>query len=110
MKRLALVVLCAGSAVALTGCDLFDPKVDSPFSGKPVNEAGLAREIRGPTRRHAAIHLEPIQVEREKHPLDDLAGAERHQAGPGLRHLRRGGLDAVDRSELADGDHHELLS
>ena len=45
MKRLALIVLCAGSAVALTGCDIFDPKVDSPFSGKPVNEAGLAREI-----------------------------------------------------------------
>ena len=46
MKRLALIVLCAGSALALTGCDIFDPKVDSPFSGKPVNEAGLAREIR----------------------------------------------------------------
>lgn len=46
MKRLALIVLCAGSAVALTGCEFLDPKVDSPFSGKPVNEAGLAREIR----------------------------------------------------------------
>lgn len=45
MKRLAIIVL-AGSALALGGCDIFDPKVDSPFSGKPVNEAGLAREIR----------------------------------------------------------------
>lgn len=45
MKKLALIVLCAGSAVALTGCDIFDPKVESPFTGKPVNEAGLAREI-----------------------------------------------------------------
>lgn len=46
MKRLALIALLAGSALALTGCELLDPKVDSPFSGKPVNEAGLAREIR----------------------------------------------------------------
>lgn len=45
MKRLAFIVLCAGSAVALIGCDVFDPKVESPFTGKPVNEAGLAREI-----------------------------------------------------------------
>lgn len=45
MKRLAIIVL-AGSTLALGGCDIFDPKVDSPFSGKPVNEAGLAREIR----------------------------------------------------------------
>lgn len=45
MKRVALIVLCAGSALAMSGCDIFDPKVDSPISGKPVNEAGLAREI-----------------------------------------------------------------
>lgn len=46
MKRIAFVALCAGSVLAMTGCDIFDPKVDSPFSGKPVNEAGLNREIR----------------------------------------------------------------
>lgn len=54
MKRLALIVLCAGSAVALTGCEFLDPKVDSPFSGKPVNEAGLAREIRAEEARAKA--------------------------------------------------------
>lgn len=43
--RALVVVALAGIALALPGCDIFDPKVESPFTGRPVNEAGLAREI-----------------------------------------------------------------
>lgn len=45
MKRAAIIALIAGSSLALPGCDIFDPKVESPFSGRLVNEAGLSREI-----------------------------------------------------------------
>lgn len=43
--RPLVVALLAGSAFALGGCEFLEPKVESPFTGRPVNEAGLAREI-----------------------------------------------------------------
>lgn len=44
-RRLAASLLAA-SAASTAGCGLIEPKVTSPFSGQPVTEAGLAREIR----------------------------------------------------------------
>lgn len=46
MKRIAAIIVVAGSCLAIGGCDFLDPKVESPFSGRPVTEAQLAREIR----------------------------------------------------------------
>jgi len=43
--RIVLIAMLAGSAFALPGCEFLEPKVESPFTGRPVNEAGLAREI-----------------------------------------------------------------
>lgn len=41
----AALLAIAACGAGLGGCDFLDPTIDSPFTGKPVNEAGLAREL-----------------------------------------------------------------
>jgi len=45
MKNVTMIALLAGTAFALGGCEFLEPKVTSPFSGQPVTEAGLVREV-----------------------------------------------------------------
>lgn len=46
MRKACIIVVLAGSALALPGCEWMDPKVTSPYSGQPVNEGGLLREAK----------------------------------------------------------------
>ena len=41
MKTIGIIVLCAGSAVALSGCDLLETKITSPLDGTKVTDAQL---------------------------------------------------------------------
>ena len=44
-RFITLLAVLAGSAIVLPGCDFLEPKVSSPFTGQPVTEAGLIREV-----------------------------------------------------------------
>lgn len=58
--------MAIAAAVGMSGCDFLDPKVDSPFSGQPVTESGLAREVRA----------EEAKAKAEAKALADKAAAE----------------------------------
>lgn len=45
LNRVVVVLFLAGCALGLAGCDVLDPRVPSPFTGEPVTEAGLVREV-----------------------------------------------------------------
>lgn len=58
MKRRPIFLVClAGFAVALPGCEFLEPKVASPFTGQPVTEAALVREVQA---QEAAAKAEAV--------------------------------------------------
>jgi len=44
-RFLMLTAVLAGTTLGLAGCDLFEAKVTSPFTGQQVTEAGLLMEV-----------------------------------------------------------------
>jgi len=58
-RFITLLAVLAGSAVVLPGCDLLEPRVASPFTGQPVTEAGLIREVQA---REAAAKAEAAEA------------------------------------------------
>lgn len=45
MKKTIVIVAFCGLSLSLAACDWMQPTVTSPFSGKPVTEAGLVAEM-----------------------------------------------------------------
>lgn len=80
MKTIAIIVLCAGSAVALSGCDLLETRITSPIDGTKVTDAQLnaqfakaERDAKAKADAEAAAAAQAVREAQNRALLEGIA-------------------------------------